>query len=1500
MKWIYKSVRAIIMVLLVLIFLVPSGLYIALSMSGVQTAIRDMAESELTKLLGVEVTINDVSITPFNRVKLYGVKVKDAYGNHALEVKKLGAGMSLWSYITQGQVELSYAEIIGMKARIYKSSPDSQLNIQPIIDILSSKDSDKPESKFDFRINTVVIRGGEVSYDVISEPEQTGRFSPDHVHIAAFNADIQLPVIRNDEFNVKIRRFSFQERLSGFELQDFSGLFHLSDTVASVSDLSIRLPNSLIAFRDMRLEYDSLKCLPEEISAIPFSVALLSQSYLTPTDLKAFEPGLAPFDRPLDLLAEVEGVAGKSVNVSVSFNRPGELSLRLKGLVNDPVHAADMTFAVKDFALDISGALPERYPALNLDDKLSKILNNAESIRITASASGAVSDFKVNSVVDMASAQIIADAHFQKEVRDYVVTGSVNVNDANIQSLLSGVASREYLPSMIYATIDYAFRGAGKDMSGKAEVNISEMIYRDNMFRDISLDVKKIHDNYIVDFQSRNPMLDCGLNVDAIYGSADSRLNLTANVTDVDLGRLVPHIPFNDLSGIVDIKVNGSDMDHLQGYVNLSGLKMTKTDGLEVRLDTLSLVCNRDDDNVLITLNSDIADGELRGTCHISTLLPICRELVSNVMPVLDRPEMVRDINLFDTPHKDNDVIIGLRIKDSSPLEAFAKLPVRVIYPVDVSARVNSGQKQMDFTLTAPYLQQGNKLIEDTKVIASLSGSSDSLDSANAQLSFSTLMPTKKGMMKISDRMSVMDNTINNNFSFKIDCDRQFSGSLKMMALLSRNDADAIVTDLNIGRSNMVFNDTSWTVNPSHISLVDKTLTIDDFKADREGQSIMIAGKSTALPDDSITVTLDNVNLDYVFETLNIPNVTFGGNATGKLYAKQVLTSEPIAYTPKLDVQRLKYNYSLLGDGVIKSRWNTPEKAVELNVTINQDNGRTTYVDGRIKPVADSLDLRFDADKVPIGFLSPIMSAFATEVAGEATGDVHLWGTFSLVQLVGNLYGENMKLKLGVNNTAYYFNDSIKFTPGLISFKDITIKDEFGHTALVNGRVTHKYLKEAGFDFNISKARDIMVYDMKESADRTWFGRVFANGDVNVKGEPGLVSVNVDMSTAPGTQFNLVMSNALSARNYDFITFRDRDRETKELIAAQNAPPPIVTELKNKMNADDDSSSSVYEMNFALEVTPQAQITLVMDPVAGDRIRAYGNGNMLLDYNSRDDMLNLKGTYTIERGTYNFTLQDIIIKEFTLEEGSKISFTGDANAAQLDIKAAYTLNANLTDLDESFAADKELNRTNVPISAILLVSGDIHSPEIGYDLAFPTLSYDMEQKVRSIVNTEEMMNRQIIYLLALNRFYTPDYMNTSNRSSELMSVASSTISSQLSSMLGQLSENWNISPNFRSDRGDFSDVEVNLALSSHLLNNRLLLNGNFGYRDKSLNNNSFIGDFDIEYLLNRSGSLRLKAYNRYNDQNYYVKSALTTQGVGIVFKQDFDNLFYWLFRKKKK
>lgn len=87
-------------------------------------------------------------------------------------------------------------------------------------------------------------------------------------------------------------------------------------------------------------------------------------------------------------------------------------------------------------------------------------------------------------------------------------------------------------------------------------------------------------------------------------------------------------------------------------------------------------------------------------------------------------------------------------------------------------------------------------------------------------------------------------------------------------------------------------------------------------------------------------------------------------------------------------------------------------------------------------------------------------------------------------------------------------------------------------------------------------------------------------------------------------------------------------------------------------------------------------------------------------YSSLDDKLTMYGRYTLDRGTYNFSLQDLILKTFTIRPGSSISFNGDPYQAQLNIDALYRVNTNLTDLDPSFATDRDLNRTNIPVDAV--------------------------------------------------------------------------------------------------------------------------------------------------------------------------------------------------------
>ena len=122
-------------------------------------------------------------------------------------------------------------------------------------------------------------------------------------------------------------------------------------------------------------------------------------------------------------------------------------------------------------------------------------------------------------------------------------------------------------------------------------------------------------------------------------------------------------------------------------------------------------------------------------------------------------------------------------------------------------------------------------------------------------------------------------------------------------------------------------------------------------------------------------------------------------------------------------------------------------------------------------------------------------------------------------------------------------------------------------------------------------------------------------------------------------------------------------------------------------------------------------------------------------------------------------------------------------------------------------------------------------------------------------------------------------------------------------MLSQVidSQNWNIGTNLSTGQNGWNNVEAEAFLSGRLLNNRLILNGNFGYKENTLANTNFIGDFEAIWLLTRNGEFRLRGYNQTNDR-YFTKSTLTTQGIGLIYKKDFTDwkeLLDWFLHRRK-
>ena len=486
-------------------------------------------------------------------------------------------------------------------------------------------------------------------------------------------------------------------------------------------------------------------------------------------------------------------------------------------------------------------------------------------------------------------------------------------------------------------------------------------------------------------------------------------------------------------------------------------------------------------------------------------------------------------------------------------------------------------------------------------------------------------------------------------------------------------------------------------------------------------------------------------------------------------------------------------------------------------------------------------------------------------------------------------------IKVDVLNTTFSLKDSILIEPGGLTFRNNRIFDTQGHQGRANGYLHYQHFKNLEYRFQFD-VNNMLVMNTKESPDFPFYGTVYGTGNATIAGNAAEgVNIDVAMTTNRNTNFTYMKEGIASAVSNQFIQFVDK---TPRRILQDSVMLASEYELAQKEVLEKESDTDI-RLNLLIDATPDATMKIIMDPVAGDYISGKGTGNIRTEFYNKGDV-KMFGSYRISQGVYKFSLQEVIRKDFIIKDGSTITFNGLPLDATLDIQASYLVNsASLNDLVPD--ASNYVNQTSIKVNCLMALTGQLTSPDIKMSLELPNERDEVQALVRNYIPTDEQMNLQILYLLGIGKFYTPENVDATGNSNMMSSVLSSTLSGQLNNALSQIidSNNWNFGTNFSTGEKGWTDMEFETMLSGQLLNNRLLINGNFGYRDNPMANTNFVGDFQAEWLVNRSGDIRLKAYNETNDR-YYTKTNLTTQGIGIIFKKDFNKWNELLFWNKWK
>lgn len=1446
---------------------------------------------ELSDLLNTRVTIGRINIGLLNRIIIDDVLLDDQDEQEMLKVTRLSAKFDIMPFF-KGKISISSVQLFGFNINLQKKTPDSPPNFKFVLDAFASNDTVKKDNSLDLRINSILIRRGRMAYHVLSEEETPGKFNAKHIHLQNIIANISLKALSKDSINLGIKRLSLDEKVSGFSLKKMSLKLVANSRQTSIDNFAIELPETSLKLDTIHLIYDSLKAFDRFTEQVRFSFRTLP-SQITLKDISPFLPALSHFKEPISLDMEVKGTVNQLTCSHLEITADNR-QFRLKGDValQDLSHPQDayvfgtlseltattrgVGFLVRNLSHDYNGVPP--------------VLERLGNVSFRGEVSGYFTDIVTYGQLhtDLGGVNMDLKLSSDKSKGLFAYSGAVKTTDYKLGKLLANEQLGE---------ITFNLDVHGRHVTDRLPVVelkglIASVDYSRYRYENITLDGEYKQGGFNGKVALDDPNGSIYLNGDVNVSSRIPTFNFQAIINKLrphDLN-LTSKYPDTEFSLKLRANFTGGSVDEMIGEINVDSLEFMSPEK-QYFMNNMNIRASKQNNENQLRLTSEFLTASVEGKFQYHTLpasiLNIMRKYVPSLILPPKKPIETHNNFQFD-----------IHIYNTDILSTIFDIPLTVYTHSTLKGYFNDPLQRLRVEGYFPRLQYKNNFIESGMILCE-----NPSDHIRARVRLTNLK--KKGAVNLSLDAQAKDDNISTTLNWGNSAAVTYSGQLAAVAKFLRTEGEKplLKAMVEVKPTDIILNDTLWQIHPSQVVVDSGKVDVNNFYFSHQDRYVRINGRLSDNPQDSVKVDLKDINMGYVFDIASISDdVNFEGDATGTAYASGVF--KKTVMNTRLFIKNFSLNQGRLGDLNIYGEWDNENRGIRLDASIKDISTTPSRVTGIIHPLKpeSGLDLNIEANELNLKFLEHYMKSIANDIKGRATGKVHFYGKFKGLNLDGAVMTD-ASMNFDILNTHFAIKDTILLAPTGLTFNNIHISDMEGHSGRMNGYLHFQHFKNLNYRFEI-QANNMLVMNTKESTDMPFYGTVYGTGNALLTGNAiqGL-DVNVAMTTNRNSIFTYINGSVASATSNQFIKFVDKT--PRRTIQDSIQIISYYEQLQQKRQEAEEEQKTDIRLNILVDATPDATMKIIMDPVAGDYISGKGTGNIRTEFYNKGDV-KMFGSYQINQGVYKFSLQEVIRKDFVIKNGSTITFNGAPLDANLDIQASYTVNsASLNDLipEESSSI---IQQPNVKVNCIMNLSGILVRPTIKLGIELPNERDEVQTLVRNYISTEEQMNMQILYLLGIGKFYTEDARNNQN-SNVMSSVLSSTLSGQLNNALSQVFEtnNWNIGTNLSTGDKGWTDMEVEGILSGQLLNNRLLINGNFGYRDNPMANTNFVGDFEAEWLINRSGDIRLKAYNETNDR-YYTKTNLTTQGVGIMYKKDFNkwsDLFFWnkwKLRNKRK
>lgn len=1393
-----------------------------------------------------------------NKIEISDVLLNDLAGDTLASIEKISAHISPL-HLLRNKVRINSVMLARPNINIYKNDSLAPANIQFLLDILAGDKETPPTSLPNIRVNQLHIYEGKFCYRETFRPaDDSNLFSPANTVFENVSANISLKELSDDTLRLHVRSFSAEER-SGLIIKNIKMRLRASKSGCEITNLTIELPNSHIKSNSITAGFDNKN---GQIGIKNFKCGLHSKKFAV-QDIAAFHSKLSQGIAPVTFSVEASGDS-EAIDIKEFMLRTHDNSIVIDTRMSSNRKKKQNYAKIEKISLDAEGINTLCHLA-DLHGQSHDILSKLGSISMTGTAQNSENDAMCNATIETdcgtmntmltTKGNAIECKIDAKEIDLTRLTGNATLEGCDIETTIKGT----------YDNI--------KNYKGNINSVISSLVYNNYEYSPITIESTLSNDESKSTVNIHDKNIRAKILFETNHKKALPEYDLRIEADSINLKPLNFNKDIDDYSVSFRLEgdFTGKDIDKGLLSANLYDFELF-TPQKYWKIRRLHITDNSLDEKRTLFINSDVFNSYIHGYYSYSTLKNSFLRIVERHLPSIAQAE--------ESVSDENNFVFNIDLSNSEVISKLFDLPVTIYSPSNIKGNCDNSHKRANLSAEFKDIKILDNSFENITIEADSKENVFAYNSTIISADNADNDSTKRGISTHIEG-TMQNDVICHKIQLRDKNNGDIKGNIEFDTKLNLQQDNALSFVTHILPGSISYNNSDWNIAESYIKRADGTYKIDNFELSNNNRVLHVNGNIGSNATDNLRIELNEISIENILNIVNFHSVEFGGMANGHIEISKML-KEP-KFSSLLYVNDFKFEKGKMGRLTFKGNWDEEKKAILIDGEI-ENNKKKSIIDGFVSPANDTIRIGIKANDANIDFLNYMISSVLSDVKGEANGELFIQGKMSDINMYGILVPTG-SMRLKPTNVTYYLQgDTLTFTRDKIAFNNFGVSDRDNNKGFINGAVNHKSISRFTCNFNIN-TDNLLAYDTYGFGDDGFYGRAYVSGNAQFTSNHLGIRLNAEFNTENNSRFVYNAAGPEGAADNKFITFIDRNEKIR-----------TTQRHTQKETSDEDDFMSKLRLDFMINTTPGLQLRVYTNTITDDYIDIYGNGPINAIYDEKEGF-NMKGNLNLTRGTYKFTLQEIFPKEFSIKAGSTLAFNGDPFLANLNLKTVYTVaSAPLTDLNISAG-----RRKNVKVNCLMDITGTLQAPTLTFGLELPDGNEEEKELLASATSTQEQTNMQFIYLIGIGKFYTYDYnnQNAENESSTAMeSLISSTISGQLNNMLSQITnnDNWNFSGNFTTSERGWNNMEVEGMLSGRMLDNRLLINGNFGYRDNPLANKNFIGDFEVLWMLNNSGNVSLKAYSKTNDR-YFSKTTLTTQGAGILWRHDFDK---WLFWRKNK